>query len=187
MSATSLSAASCPHAVSMATTQLQPVSYRKHHALTGTPTLAASTTPSNQAAAPPSSQFKHTALWNGIVSHLKTTLIEINRRPNRLRKQQSRFVAASVGSMLMIKQNLMNTASSHGGASATTSQSPKSASSDLLSSHLDLCFSGSQCVDIVYNYLTSEEQIKNFQNEVTREKVTKVNTPASYLASFSPL
>jgi hypothetical protein len=135
-----------------------------------------------------SSQFKHTLLWNNIIQNLKDNLIEDrsgsvssstsssttitnstissksnsissneNSMPysNRLRKQHSRFVTSG---MLLIKQNLL---SSNG-------CSPHSNCLD------NICFTGSHCVDIVFNYLTSKEQIGNFERQITREKVTKV-------------
>ncbi len=118
------------------------------------------------------SQFKHTILWNNIIQNLKKNLLNDQSgesgQPlpysNRLRKQHSRFVT---GGMLLIKQNLL---SSNG-------CSPNSSCLD------NICFTGSHCVDIVYNYLTSKEQIGNFERQITREKVTKVSR--SHLIRFN--
>jgi hypothetical protein len=38
----------------------------------------------------------------------------------------------------------------------------------------ELHFNGSQCVSIIYEYLTSKEQTYKFENQVTREKVVKL-------------
>ena len=113
-------------------------------------------------------QFKHTILWNNIIQHLKKSLVSDGAYScgsttngasipyaNRLRKQHSRFVT---GGMLLIKQNLL----------ISTGCSPHSSSLD------NLCFTGSHCVDIIYNYLTSKDQVDNFERQVTRDKVSKV-------------
>jgi hypothetical protein len=144
----------------------------------------------------PNSQFKHTILWNNIINDLKKNLLEdvtstsstrtasarsascssaSNQRSNhcattqlkshqsqqqtqatttRIRRQHSRFLAAGVGGMLLIKQNLM--------------------SNNTNNSIEDVCFTGSKCVDIVYDFLTSKEQSHSFECQITREKVTKV-------------
>ncbi len=115
-------------------------------------------------------QFKHTYLWNNIINHLKKSLVNGGSSPDpgdpssgnsggyshRLRKQHSRFVT---GGMLLINKNLLN----------STGLTPRSNNLD------NICFTGAQCVDIVYSYLTSKDQIANFERQVTREKVTKVN------------
>ena len=72
----------------------------------------------------------------------------------RIRRQHSRFLAAGVGGMLLIKQNLMNNGNNN--------------------SIENVCFTGSKCVDVVYDFLTSKEQSHNFERQITREKVTKV-------------
>jgi hypothetical protein len=134
----------------------------------------------------PNSQFKHTILWNNIINDLKKNLIEdstnirstvrssscsstsnlMKSTPQsvttatapptqaRIRRQHSRFLAAGVGGMLLIKQNLMN---NNNGNSIE-----------------NVCFTGSKCVDIVYDFLTSKEQCHNFERQITREKVSKV-------------
>lgn len=122
-------------------------------------------------------QFKHTYLWNNIITHLKKTLVNGGSSPDpadpgsgsssggyshRLRKQHSRFVT---GGMLLINKNLLN----------STGLTPHSNNLD------NICFTGAQCVDIVYSYLTSKDQIANFERQVTREKVTKVIRKQNYL------
>lgn len=119
-----------------------------------------------------STQFKHTFIWNNIIDHLKRALIDDGSSSSsdnstsgsqqgvtyshRLRKQHSRFVT---GGMLLIKQNLLS----------STGLTPNS---DCIE---NVCFTGAQCVDIVYEYLTRKDQVTNFERQVTREKVTKVS------------
>ncbi len=102
-------------------------------------------------------QFRHTGLWNNIIHHLKQSLLDSSNSSSdpaasyshRLRRQHSRFVT---GGMLLIK-----------------GLTPHSTTC------LDnLCFTGAQCVDIVYGFLTSKDQVTHFERQVTREKVTKV-------------
>lgn len=128
------------------------------------------------------SQFKHTILWNNIISDLKKNLIDetsttrsarsascsststtnLNKQqqqpqaPTRIRRQHSRFLAAGVNGMLLLKQNLMN---NHNNNTIE-----------------NVCFTGSKCVDIVYDYLTNKEQSHNFERQITRDKVSKVNS-----------
>lgn len=134
-------------------------------------------------------QFKHTYLWNNIITHLKKTLLasgssystgsssssdnsDVSTTPtytHRLRKQHSRFVT---GGMLLIKQNLLSN-----GTGLT-----------LNSDSLDnICFTGAQCVDIVYSYLTSKDQIANFERQVTRDKVTKLCQTIMDTGVFEPV
>jgi hypothetical protein len=160
------------------------------------PSTSTTTKPSSSSGGV-NSQFKHTILWNGILSNLKSRLIEINsstQRTHRLRKQHSRFVAAGVGGMLLIKQN-MNILSSNNTNSINSNynQVPRASSSSSMSNDRQndklkisnqnsdtqhITFTGSQCVDIVYAYLTAPEQITQFEKKVTREKVTKVRISA---------
>lgn len=132
-----------------------------------------STTPGN-------SQFKHTFLWNNIIQHLKKSLLANGRSSSddtnsqgvtythRLRKQHSRFVT---GGMLLIKQNLLS----------STGLTPNSNNLD------NICFTGAQCVDIIYCYLTSKDQIGNFERQVTREKVTKLCQSIMDSGVFEPV
>jgi hypothetical protein len=115
------------------------------------------------------SQFKHTIFWNNIIENLKSTLVE--SYGSKLKKQQSRFVAVSMGGMLLMKQNL-SMSSSYADSTFTASSSSSSSSSNNGSS---IYFTGSQCVDIVFTYLTSNHEALHLEREVTREKVVKVN------------
>jgi hypothetical protein len=119
----------------------------------------------------PKSQFKHTILWNNILSHLRQTLIE-NNNTSRLRKQHSRFASGMVGGMLLIKQNWRNT---------TTNLSSDETKYD------NIYFNGSQCVDIVYNYLTSADHNYKFERKVTRDKVTKLCQMIMESGVFEPI
>ncbi len=120
---------------------------------------------SSQSQAATTGQFRHTGLWNNIIQHLKQSLLDSGSSQaadsasvsHRLRKQHSRFVT---GGMLLIKQNLLS----------STGLTPNSSCLD------NLCFTGAQCVDIVYRFLTSKDQAANFERQVTREKVTKVSS-----------
>jgi hypothetical protein len=127
-----------------------------------------------QASAPPNkSQFRHTILWNNILSNLRQTLIE-NNNTSRLRKQHSRFASGMVGGMLLIKQNWRNT-------TTTTNLSSETNKYD------NIYFNGSQCVDIVYNYLTSSNQTYKFERKVTRDKVTKLCQMIMDSGVFEPI
>jgi hypothetical protein len=110
------------------------------------------------------SQFKHTIFWNSIIENLKATLVE-SYNSNKLKKQHSRFVAVSMGGMLLMKQNL---SMSYNAGSDLNPQTTSSCSSN------SIHFTGSQCVDIVFSYLTSNHAALHLEREVTREKVTKV-------------
>ena len=123
---------------------------------------------------PNKSQFRHTILWNNILSHLRQTLIE-NNNTSRLRKQHSRFASGMVGGMLLINslQNWRNT--------TTTNLNTNANKFD------NIYFNGSQCVDIVYNYLTSSDQTYKFERKVTRDKVTKLCQMIMDSGVFEPI
>ena len=105
------------------------------------------------------SQFKHTNLWNNIISNLRQSLNESHVSHSRLKKQHSRLIAAGVGGMLLIKQNFLY---------------PNHTASNNCAFEGNTCFTGAQCVDIVYEFLTSKENNHNFERQVTREKVCKL-------------
>ena len=140
----------------------------------------------NTTAASVNSQFKHTIFWNNIIENLKATLVETHNNSTRLRKQHSRFVAASVGGMLLIKQNLTM---SHHNTSILNSESSSSYSSAKMnraSSSNNIYFTGSQCVDIVYSYLTSNHEALHLERQVTREKVVKLCQMIMESGAFEP-
>lgn len=120
-----------------------------------------------------SSQFKHTILWNSILSNLKSRLLESNLNPGKLKKQHSRFVAASVGGMLLIKQNIiMNTTNT---LNSLSSHGHPPSPSKLTNSPLEsIYFTGSQCIDIVFSFLSQNKESFNVEREITREKCTKL-------------
>lgn len=101
------------------------------------------------------SQFRHTIMWNGIISHMKCKLTEMSSSTvgggisSRLRKQHSRFVS---GGIMLIRPN-QNEIDANGN---------------------DVYFTGAQCVDIVYQYLTANRAVLNFERQVTRDKCVKV-------------
>ncbi|CAF0712157.1 unnamed protein product [Brachionus calyciflorus] len=124
---------------------------------------------------PINSQFKHTILWNNILSNLKTQLLESHLTSgHKLKKQHSRFVAASVGGMLLIKQNIiMNTTNTLN--SLTSHNHPPASPSKLTNSPLEaIYFTGSQCIDIVYAYLTENKELFQVERQITREKCAKL-------------
>jgi hypothetical protein len=138
------------------------------------------------------SQFKHTLFWNSIIDNLKCTLVDLHNSNTKLKKQHSRFVAASVGGMLLIKQNLSmisnsystttNNNNNNNATTISTESATKSStcSSNSSSSSVDnIYFTGSQCVDIVYSYLTANHEALHLEREVTREKVIKVQLKVS--------
>lgn len=116
--------------------------------------------------APINSQFKHTIIWNGIVSHLRTKLVENSQQQHlsgtrsRLRKQHSKFVS---GGMLLIGLNQTQTADLLQQQQMTTTEQGA-----------DVYFTGSQCVDMVYQYLVANRNVLNFERQITKEKCTKV-------------
>lgn len=102
------------------------------------------------------SQFKHTIMWNGIIEHLRSKINEqasSGAISSRLRKQHSRFVS---GGMLLIRPN------------------PVDLEHMSNASHNDFYFTGSYCVDIVYQYLVDNRHVLNFERQVTRDKCVKV-------------
>ena len=137
-------------------------------------------------------QFKHTLLWNNTVANLKKKLIEQSTGPSstqaKLRKQHSRFVAASVGGMLNLKQNIIlnttntfNNLTSHAHNSGSANPANKSIWLTKASTHNDdIYFTGAQCVDIVYQYLIGSEHSHKFERQVTKEKCVKVCKVAFY-------
>ena len=101
------------------------------------------------------SQFKNTAFWNNIIAHLLQTLKQ-NNVTSRLHRQQSRL-DSMVGEMLLKSKNWR-----HHSTSGLDKTNVK---------YENICFSGSQCVDIVFSFLSSSDQASRFQQKVTREKV----------------
>ena len=123
------------------------------------------------------SQFKHTIFWNNIIENLKATLVESYNSSTKLKKQHSRFVAVSMGGMLLMKQNF-SSIPSHAEQSSSYNR-PKlcqatNASTTTTTNLNTIFFTGSQCVDIVYTYLTSNHEALHLEREVTKEKVVKV-------------
>ncbi|RNA17863.1 hypothetical protein BpHYR1_039411, partial [Brachionus plicatilis] len=120
-----------------------------------------------------STQFKHTILWNSILANLKSQLLEANTNPGKLKKQHSRFVAASVGGMLLIKQNIiMNTTNT---LNSLASHGHPPSPSKLTNSPLEsVYFTGAQCIDLVYSFLTHNKEALSVEREVTREKCAKL-------------
>ena len=120
-------------------------------------TILATASASSTAASNINSQFKHTIMWNGIIGHLRSKVTELNGSggaiSSRLRKQHSRFVS---GGMLLIRPN------------------PTDLDSQIHQQSRETCFSGSQCVDIVYQYLIDNKSVLNFERQVTRDKCVKV-------------
>lgn len=124
-----------------------------------------SSSSSSSSSSTKSTQFKHTFLWNNIIDNLKSSLLDDGHGTSenqqdityshKLRKQQSRFITSG---MLLIKQNLFSSAGLTQNSSCLE----------------NICFTGAQCVDIVYSFLTRKDQVCNFERQVTREKVTKV-------------
>ena len=129
-------------------------------------------------------QFKHTLLWNNTVANLKKKLIEQSTGPSstqaKLRKQHSRFVAASVGGMLNLKQNIiLNTTNTFNNLTSHANSSSANANKSIWLTKAstyndDIYFTGSQCVDIVYQYLIGNEHSNKFERQVTKEKCVKV-------------
>lgn len=111
-------------------------------------------------------QFKHTILWNGIIDNLKQTLCEIqlSTGSRQLRKQHSRFVAVS--QFVNIVNFNSSTAYSSSGSNRVSSSGEENDSI--------IVFTGTQGVDIIYNYLTSNHEALHLERQVTREKVVKV-------------
>lgn len=138
--------------------------------LTSRPHLSALSAASNQAI---NTQFKHTFLWNSILSNLKSRLLESNLNPSKLKKQHSRFVAASVGGMLLIKQNIiMNTTNT---LNSISSHGHPPSPSKLTNSPLEsIYFTGSQCIDIIFSFLSENKESFNVEREITREKCVKL-------------
>ena len=120
------------------------------------------------------SQFRHTNLWNNIISNLKQSLLE--NEASRLRKQQSRFAAAGFGGMLFIRHNFLQNSS--------TAPQIQTTGTD---SNNEIYFTGCQCVDIVYDYLTSKENTHSFERQVTREKVSKLSQLIMDSGVFEPV
>lgn len=94
-------------------------------------------------------------MWNGIIGHLRSRVTESDGTTisSRLRKQHSRFVT---GGMLLIRPN------------------PTELDSHVKQQSFEACFSGSQCVDIVYQYLVDNKSALNFEKQVTRDKCVKL-------------
>ena len=156
------------------------------------------------------SQFKHTNLWNNVVANLSKKLIESalannnasvthdsvsyfyssnpsskTSHPNfKLRKQHSRFVAASVVSgMLNMKENLSLHNPNASSFSLNLTKTPRKSRTNIEITSLtststlvnpNIYFTGSQCVDIVFRYLSGNDHMYTFQEAITREKTTKV-------------
>lgn len=136
------------------------------------------------------SQFKHTLLWNSILTNLKTQLIETNNQNNlnKLKKQHSRFVTASVGGMLLIKQNLIINTTNTLNNLTSSSSNPQTTNVSPSNSPLEtIYFTGSQCIDIVFNYLTQNKELFQFERQITREKCTKLCQLIMNSGIFEPL